>query len=163
MLSYILAVITALAVIGLDQYTKYFISQNFVLYGEPTEFIKGIIDIQYIYNAGGAWGMLSGKTWVLISLTVIVMALLVTLLFKFAKSSKLLVWAVCLVVSGGIGNIIDRLFRDGKVIDFLHFEFFPTFPIFNVADIAVCIGAGLLILYFILDTVKDLKKSRAKE
>ena len=64
------------------------------------------------------------------------------------------------MISGGIGNLIDRVFRDGKVIDFLHFEFYPTFPVFNVADIAVVTGAGLLILYFVLDTIKDSRKAK---
>ncbi len=158
MLSCILAAVTALAVLGIDQYTKYYISNNFILWGEPKDFIKGVIDIQYIHNTGGAWGMLSGYTWVLLAVTLSVMIILTVLLFKYGKKSRLLVWAVCLVISGGLGNLIDRAFRKGNVIDFLHFEFFPSFPIFNVADIAVCIGAGLLVLYFIIDTVKDLKK-----
>ncbi len=158
MLSCILAAVTALAVLGIDQYTKYYISNNFTLWGEPKGFIKGVIDIQYIHNTGGAWGMLSGYTWVLLAVTLSVMIILTVLLFKYGKKSRLLVWAVCLVISGGLGNLIDRAFRKGNVIDFLHFEFFPSFPIFNVADIAVCIGAGLLVLYFIIDTVKDLKK-----
>ncbi len=159
-LSRILAVITALAVIGIDQYTKYFIDKNFELWGDPKRFINGIIEIQYIHNPGGAWGILSGYTWVLLVLTVIVMAVLIALLIKLGKNSRLLFWAVCFIISGGIGNIIDRVFRDGKVIDFLHFEFFPTFPTFNVADIAVCVGAGLLILYFIIDTVNDIKAKK---
>ena len=58
--------------------------------------------------------------------------------------------------------MIDRVFRDGKVVDFLHFEFYPTFPVFNVADIGVVVGAGLLILYFVLDTLKDIRKGAAK-
>ena len=54
--------------------------------------------------------------------------------------------------------MIDRIFRGGKVIDFLEFDFI-TFPVFNVADIAVCIGAGLLMLYFVLDMLKEKKES----
>ena len=70
-----------------------------------------------------------------------------------------------LVVSGGVGNLIDRIFRDGKVIDFLHFEFWPQFPVFNVADCAIVVGVGLLILYFVIDTVNEykFKKSGLKE
>lgn len=157
MVSIILAVLSSLLILGADQYTKYFISSNFTL-GEGTDFIKGFIDIQYIHNTGGAWGILSGNTWVLLSLTIIVMLILITLLLKVGMKSKLLFWAVSLIISGGIGNLIDRVFRNGNVVDFLHFEFFPTFPIFNIADIAVVVGAGLLILYFVIDTVKDLKK-----
>lgn len=161
MISYILGLVCAFLVIGADQYTKYLISTNMVL-GEGKDFINGIIDIIYIHNTGGAWGMLSGYTWILLSLTVIAMLVCITLLLKSGMKSKLLFWAICLVISGGIGNLIDRIFRGGNVVDFLHFEFWPTFPIFNVADIAVVIGAGLLILYFIIDTVKESKKAKIK-
>ena len=63
-------------------------------------------------------------------------------------------------MSGGIGNLIDRIFRNGNVVDFLHFTFMPNFPVFNVADCGVVIGAGLLILYFIIEMIND---SRAKK
>ena len=157
MLSAVLAVVSAVVVLVADQFTKYYVSSNFV-YGESVEFLKGFMDLQYIHNEGAAWGMLSGYTWVLLSLTVIVMLVLITLLMKYGKNSKLLFWAVSLVVAGGFGNLIDRVFRGGKVVDFLHFEFFPSFPIFNIADISVVVGAGLLILYFIVDTVAERKK-----
>ena len=90
------------------------------------------------------------------------MLVLITFLLKYGKRNKLLIWAVSLVISGGMGNLIDRIFRGGKVVDFLHFEFFPSFPIFNIADIAVVVGAGLLILYFIIDTVKESKNNKEK-
>ncbi len=162
MLSIILAVISSVFVLGADQYTKYYISSEFELF-ERADFIKGFIDIQYIHNNGGAWGILSGNTWILLSLTIIVMLILITLLLKIGIKSKLLFWAVSLVISGGVGNLIDRIFREGNVVDFLHFEFWPTFPIFNVADIAVVVGAGLLILYFVIDTVKDYKRFKKNE
>lgn len=161
MLSSILAIVMGIVILGADQLTKYYISANFV-YGESVPFIKGFIDLQFIENSGSAWGMLSGKTWILLTITVIVMLVLITFMLKYGKNNKLLIWAVSLVVSGGIGNLIDRVFRGGKVVDFLHFEFFPSFPIFNIADIAVVIGAGLLILYFIVDTVKESKKNKEK-
>ena len=60
-------------------------------------------------------------------------------------------------------NMIDRVFRDGNVIDFLHFEFFPSFPVFNVADCAIVVGAGLLILYFLIDSVRESKRKSAEK
>lgn len=71
-MSYILAVVCSFLILLLDQLTKFLISNNFTL-GEGTDFIKGFIDIVYIHNTGGAWGILSGNTWGLLSLTVIVM------------------------------------------------------------------------------------------
>ena len=161
MLSFVLAIITSVLTLLADQYTKYFISSNFEL-GEGTGFLKGFIDIVYIHNTGGAWGLLSGSTYILLGMTCVIMAFLIFYFIKWGQKSKLLFWAVNLVISGGIGNMIDRVFRDGKVVDFLHFEFFPTFPVFNVAVIAVVVGAGLLILYFLLDTLKDIRKGAAK-
>ena len=161
MLSSILAVVIGVVILGVDQFTKYYISANFV-YGESVPFIKGFIDLQFIENSGSAWGMLSGKTWLLLTVTVVVMLVLITFFLLFGKRNKLLIWTVSLVISGGMGNLIDRIFRGGKVVDFLHFEFFPSFPIFNIADIAVVVGAGLLILYFIIDTVKESKNNKEK-
>lgn len=162
MISYLSALVCSLLFIAADQYTKYFISTNMALY-DRKEFINGLIDITYIQNTGGAWGIFSGYTWLLLSLTVIVMIICITLLFKFATKSRLLFWAISLVMAGGVGNMIDRIFRGGRVVDFLHFEFWPTFPVFNIADIGVVIGAGLLILYFIIDTINDYKKIKAQK
>ena len=161
MLSYILAIIISVLTLLADQYTKYFISSNFRL-GEGTNFLKGFIDIVYIHNTGGAWGLLSGSTYILLGLTGVIIAFLIVYFIKYGQKSKLLFWAVCLVISGGLGNMIDRVFRGGNVVDFLHFEFYPTFPVFNVADIGVVVGAGVLILYFVLDTLKDIRKGVAK-
>ena len=161
MLSYILAIITSVLTLLADQYTKYFISSNFRL-GEGTNFLKGFIDIVYIHNTGGAWGLLSGSTYILLGLTCVIITFLIVYFVKYGRKSKLLFWAISLVISGGLGNMIDRVFRGGKVVDFLHFEFYPTFPVFNVADIGVVVGAGLLILYFVLDTLKDIRKGAAK-
>ncbi len=161
MISYILAVLCGALIILADRLTKYYISVNFVL-GESREFINGFINLTYIHNRGGAWGMLYGHTYILIPLTVVIMAVCVFLYIKYGNKSRLLLWAITLVLSGGIGNMIDRVFHGGNVVDFLHFEFFPSFPIFNVADCAIVVGAGLLILYFILDAIKEEKQKRAE-
>lgn len=157
MISYILAILCAAVFLSADQITKYFVSTDFAL-GESREFLNGFIDLVYIHNRGGAWGIMYGKTLVLVIITAIMLFVCTFVLIKM-RENKLLFWAVSLVLSGGIGNMIDRIFRDGNVVDFLHFEFFPTFPVFNVADCAVVIGAGLLILYFIIDMVKEKKKN----
>lgn len=159
MISYILALIAGLAILGIDQYTKVYIAANYTL-GASDKFLPGFIDITYIHNKGGAWGMLSGYTWLLVSITVIVMLVCIALLLKYGVRNKLMFWAITLVLSGGIGNMIDRIFRGGNVIDFLHFEFMPSFPVFNVADCAIVLGAGLLILYFLLGIIYEAKASR---
>ena len=154
MISYILAVVSAVLLLGADQLTKYLVSTGFTL-GERREFLNGFIDLTYIHNRGGAWGLLYGKTYILIPITVIVMAVCIILYKKYGKKNKLLFWAIMLVLSGGIGNMIDRVFRDGNVIDFLHFEFFPSFPVFNVADCAI--------VDFLIDSVKESKRKSAEK
>ena len=159
MISYILALVIGVFSLVLDQWSKYFIMSNYELY-EGSGFIKGIIDIVYIHNRGGAWGIFQGKTWVLLAITVPIMVVCGYLLFKYAKKSKLCFWALSLIIFGGMGNMIDRIFRDGNVIDFLQFAFWKDFPVFNVADCAVVIGAGLLMLYFVIDSINDFKSKK---
>ena len=159
MVSYILAIVTGIIVLAADQFTKVFISNNFVM-AKSYEFLPGIIDITFIHNDGGAWGMLGGYTWLLLSLTMVIMLVCIALLLKYGLKDKLMFWAIILVLAGGIGNMIDRVFRGGNVIDFLHFEFWPTFPVFNVADCAIVVGAGLLLLYFVISIINDEKQKR---
>lgn len=159
MISYVLAIVCGILLLAADAVTKIYIMSNFAL-GESAPFIKGLLDIIYIHNKGAAWGILSGHTVILLVLTLFVMIICIFFLWKYAKKSKLLFWAIILVLSGGLGNMYDRIFRDGNVVDFLHFEFWPDFPVFNVADCGVVIGAGLLILYFVIDTVKEYKQKK---
>ena len=80
---------------------------------------------------------------------------------KFSKGDKLLSTALAFVIGGGIGNMIDRIFL-GFVVDFIDFYAFPSvwMWVFNVADAFVCVGAGLMMLYIVLDTVKEIKAKK---
>lgn len=162
MVSYIIAALSGVALLVADQVTKYLISSSFAMY-ETHEFINGFIELTYIHNRGGAWGMLYGHTYILVPVTVAVMALCIFFFIKYGKKSRILLYALTLVISGGLGNMLDRVFNDGNVVDFLHFEFFPSFPVFNVADCAIVAGAGLLILYFILDSLKDMRLKKSNK
>lgn len=160
MITYILAAITGVIILLADQFTKVYVQNHFEM-ARSYEFLPGLIDITYIHNDGGAWGMLGGYTWLLLSVTIVVMLVCIALLLKYGAKDKLMFWAIVLVLSGGIGNMIDRIFRDGKVIDFLHFEFWPTFPVFNIADCAIVVGAGLLMLYFFKGIIDEEKQKRS--
>lgn len=161
MVSYVLAVISAVGMFVLDRITKAYVVGEFAL-AESRTFIPGILDFTYVHNLGGAWGLLSGHTWLLVSLTVIVMIICLSLLISKGKSNKMLFWAISLVLSGGLGNLIDRIFNGGVVIDFLHLHFMPDFPVFNIADCAVVIGALLLILDLVIDILVDHRKVSAE-
>lgn len=160
MISFVLALVCSILILVIDQLTKHYIISNFSLY-ESTDFLRGLIDIVHIHNEGAAWGMFSGQRWILVCFSIIAVVFCGYCFAKYGRQSKLMLWGLVLVVSGGVGNLIDRIFREGKVIDFLHFEFWPQFPVFNVADCAIVIGVGLLILYFVIDTVKEVKAKRS--
>lgn len=160
MISYILAIIVAGGIVGIDQYTKSIAVAKLINGAPPTPFIKGFLEFNLIENTGAAWGMLSDYTWILISITLVVTVVIIALLLKYGAGNKLLFWAATFVLGGGVGNMIDRVFKGGKVVDFLHFEFWKSFPTFNIADCAIVLGAALMIVYFIIDAVKDYKKQR---
>ena len=157
-MSAILAIICGILVVVLDQLTKYLVTV-YMEKGEFIEVIPSLINFRYIHNEGAAFGSFEGKTWFLIVVTCIIMVICVVMLVRKTFDSKLMFWALCLVLGGGVGNLIDRIFRGGNVVDFLEFGFIE-FPVFNVADIAVCIGAGLIVLYFLLDFIKEIRDKK---
>ncbi len=161
MISYVLAIVSFFVLIAADQITKYIVVSNMAL-NSSREFLPGFMDFWYIHNQGGAWGFLEGHTWILLSLTILIMIICVAMLLKFGIRNKLMFWSVTLILSGGTGNMIDRVFRGGKVVDFLHFEFID-FPVFNVADCAIVVGAILLVLYFAVDMYKESKEENRND
>lgn len=159
MISYILAGVISVLLLIIDQLSKIIITANCSL-GENSTLLKGVLNFYYIHNNGGAWGILSGHTGLLIVITVIIMVACIAWLVVYARKNKVLFWSVCLIMSGGIGNMIDRIFRSGNVVDFLQFGFWQDFPIFNIADCGIVVGCGLLVLYFVIDIVNDIKRKR---
>ena len=156
-MSAILAIACGVLVVIVDQLTKYLVTVYMDL-NEVITVIPSILNFNRIpANTGAAFGMLQGQTWFLITVTCLMMIICIGMLIRKTFNSKILFWALCLVLGGGIGNLIDRIFRGGSVIDFLEFGFFK-FPVFNIADCAVCVGAGLIVLYFIMDFVRDTRK-----
>ena len=117
---------------------------------------QGVLHLTYVENRGAAFGMLASNRWVfMIVSTVAILGLLVWFFFFIKKPTYLGTSAIALIVSGGIGNMIDRV-AVGYVVDFVDFRLI-NFAVFNVADIFVCIGAGLLVLAILLepDSKKD--------
>lgn len=150
----------ALGVIAVDQLSKLLIL-NF-LYEEQVDLIPGILRFTYVENRGMAFGLLADHRWVFMLLSVIGIALIGVYLWFYVKGTLGRV-GLALVIGGGIGNMIDRV-AYGFVVDFIDFCAFDFWVwVFNIADSAVCIGAGLFMLYIILDTVKELKKQKAEK
>ena len=111
--------------------------------GQSIPVIKDIFHITYVQNRGAAFNMLDGKSLVLILIPAIAIAIGVWYMEKHLEEHWTLLVSLVLVIAGGIGNLIDRCFM-GFVTDMFDFR---IWPVFNIADIAVCVGAGLLILY----------------
>ena len=143
-------------VVALDQLTKYLIHSNMDL-NSTIPLIDGIFHITYIHNYGAAFSLFQNKTEFLIIMQLIIIAVVLVYLFKKQKKEHwALLLSLSLIAAGGIGNLIDRAVN-GYVVDFLDLR---VWPIFNAADISVCVGCGLLVLYmFILEP----KRSRSEK
>lgn len=111
--------------------------------------IENVFHLTYVENRGIAFGMFSGGRVVFIAVSLIVMAVLLIIVFKTPKDTRT-VWlkgGTSLVIAGAIGNLIERLVK-GYVVDFFDFRLI-NFPVFNVADIAVCVGVVMLLIHFL--------------
>lgn len=158
-MTYIIALICSALLLAADQLSKYYFLTNYVQYqSEPV--INGILNFTYHQNTGGAFGIFKDQQWLLLAITSIMFLVLIYMLIKKKFRAPLLNFSVCLILAGGFGNMIDRIFR-GFVVDFIDLQF-VHFAIFNIADICVVVGAGLIILYFILDIVKDYRSGKRK-
>ncbi|MBR0596789.1 signal peptidase II [Sinanaerobacter chloroacetimidivorans] len=152
-------IIIAVIVI-LDQLTKYFIQAGMEL-NSSAPLIDGVFHLTYIHNYGAAFSILQNQTILLILLPLAVTtAVLVYLARKRKTEHWMLLLSMSFIVAGGIGNLIDRI-GNGYVVDFFDIR---VFPIFNVADISVCVGCGLLILFmFVVEPKIAKEKKKAEE
>ena len=137
----------ALLVVILDQLSKIAITSRFQL-GEGLPILP-VFDLLRTHNSGAAFSFLrdaSGwQRWFFTGIAVVASAVIVSLLRRHA-GDRLMAWALALVLGGALGNLVDRI-RLGYVVDFLHAHWgVHSFPVFNVADCAITLGAGLLIL-----------------
>jgi signal peptidase II len=122
--------------------------------GESIPLIKGVLNLTYITNDGAAFGSFSEHRWVFMIISSVAIVAMCIYLFKFCKERMLTRIGIALVIGGGIGNMIDRIFL-GYVVDMIDCRFID-FYIFNVADSCVCVGAGIVFLGVLLDTIKEI-------
>lgn len=148
----------AALLVAADRLSKLYFAANYQL-GESHNVLGELVKFTYIHNYGAAMGMLAGAPWVFNIITTAVVLVGIFLIATGRIGSNLLTWAGALVVAGGTGNMIDRL-TNGYVVDFIDCSglWFPW--IFNVADCCVVIGCGLIILYYVLDTVRESRRKR---
>ena len=139
----------------LDQLTKWLVTEQIPLWSGFTV-IPGYFNMVHVLNRGAAFGFLNNTdtTWQIwmFSAAAVVASVAVHMMARSATYNRILFTALGLILGGAIGNLIDRV-RIGAVIDFLDF-YYKTYhwPAFNVADIAICIGAALMLF-----TLRDIK------
>ena len=134
--------------------------------GQSIPIIENVLHLTRVHNTGMAFGMMSEKDerWVFMVIsTVAILGILGYMVYRIYIKKNPLHWvaalSLTLIVGGGIGNMIDRSIL-GYVVDMIDFRLI-NFAVFNVADSFVCIGAGLLMLYMILDMIREEKAERA--
>ena len=129
-----------LAVVILDQFSKYIVVENMAL-GESIPIIEEVFHLTYILNPGAAFGMFAHNRLFFIAIAVMVIGIIIWARREILASPWEVKAGCGLFLGGAIGNLIDRA-RQGLVIDFFDFR---IWPVFNIADIAICIGVGLII------------------
>ena len=165
MIWYVVSALIIVCGVALDQITKAVVVSNIELYGS-VKVIPGFIRFYRTENTGGAFSMLNQHPVILMIFTLIAMGIVAFLLIKFIRRHPLLTVTLSMILAGGIGNLIDRVFS-GKVVDFIEFDFlffgFFRFAVFNVADIFVTVGAVCLAVYIIAFEPKVEKRIREKK
>lgn len=151
-----LTVIIIALLVAVDQIIKLIVLK----YLEPVEsvtVIKNFLSLTYVENTGAAFGSFSEYTDLLSIFTAIVLVVGLIYLLTGKIKSKIIYATATMILAGGMGNLIDRLFR-GFVVDYIE-PLFVNFAVFNFADILVTVGASILIVYMIYDIIKDNKKN----
>ena len=156
---YIVYVSILLGGIIIDQLTKWLAVKYLIPVGSVSLIRFGeveVLNLTYVENTGAAFGMLKNAPWVFNTISVVAIVVMLGYLFLGHAESKLSGIALAMLVSGGIGNMIDRATLH-YVVDFIDFRLI-NFAVFNGADSFVCVGAGLLVLALVLEMKEEAKK-----
>ncbi len=156
---YLFLVIVAIPLIVLDQATKLIIVRTMALHS-TIPVIPNFFDIVHARNQGAAFGVLrdnSIRLPFLIGVSLLAVIVITIFFRKLRPDQKLSAWGLSLVLSGAVGNLIDRV-RLGEVVDFLNVHWYEHYwPAFNIADSAICIGVGLLVIDMLLEERRKKK------
>lgn len=143
-------VLLALGLLALDQWTKWLVINRMAL-GESIPVIDGIFHLTFVQNPGAAFGMLPYKTVFFIVMTVLVIAGIAYYFTQISQDRFLLKTGLAIQVGGAVGNLVDRI-RFGYVVDFFDFR---IWPVFNIADIGISIGVGILFIELLRDQTES--------
>ncbi|HEY8489140.1 MAG TPA: signal peptidase II [Thermaerobacter sp.] len=142
---------TALLVLAADQAAKAWVLARVAPWG-TVPVLPGVVRWTYVQNRGAAFGLLQNQTLFFIVVAAVVIAAILYWLPRLPGRAGLARFALGLQLGGAAGNLIDRL-RWGYVVDFVDLEFWPLhrWPVFNLADAAIVVGTGLLVLWLLGD------------
>ena len=140
----------ALFVLALDQFTKWLVLK-YLLVGEEKVILSGFFKLVHWTNTGAAWSMFRGNNSILAVVAIVALVALIAVRHHFDPHTLGGQLSLGLIFGGIVGNLVDRIFRD-HVVDFLYFYVTRRdgqdvgFPAFNIADSAICVGVGLLLI-----------------
>ena len=155
------AIVVILILIA-DQALKYWVTLSIPLDEGVRAFVPGVLELRNIHNNGVAFSLLSGASrWIFIVLALVVSAGIILAVRKKWVRSAFGRWMSILVIAGALGNALDRMLS-GYVVDMLAFQFWPSFPVFNVADVCIVIGAIGFFLHVLLYKEPEEKAAAAK-
>ncbi|MBO4638776.1 MAG: signal peptidase II [Treponema sp.] len=173
MKSKLLPLVLTVVVIVLDQITKVLVCRFIPMNTIGTQFFGDFLRIIHVRNPGVAFSF--GARWpdsmrrlAFSVIPIVVLGIVLGVYFRNNDFTKLQRWAICGVVGGGFGNIIDRIFRPAGVVDFIDVKFYGLFglerwPTFNVADSAVVVCGILLVISFIISIIKENRQKENTE
>lgn len=152
------SVLLCLVLIGVDQGIKLLVIE----YLKPIEYVniwENVLRLRYVENTGAAFGSFATHTLFLTVFSIILLGVVIYYLITNRNQSRLINICLLFMISGGVGNIIDRI-RFQYVVDYIE-PLFINFAVFNFADCLITVGAFSLIIYLIVDLIKDFKKEKA--
>ncbi len=174
----IFCLILAAAIVLADQISKLIVLNTLPAEGDAFEVIKGVFSFCHVENRGALAGSFADQRWVFMSVSAIAIVVIVLYLWKEKPKSLWLKIPLGFILGGGIGNMIDRVFRK-SVVDFLNCEFLPfpqfsfqggfsvtvtDFPVFNIADCFITVGCVMMVVYLMLvELPHEIKEERAKK
>lgn len=153
-----LALLLSAVLVGIDQLLKYWAVHQLRPVG-TVPIIENIFHFTYIENRGMAFGMMEGQQWLLIWVTAAVLLVLVIVVLSGRLKHKFPLFAAAVVLGGGVGNLIDRVYR-GYVVDYIHVKAI-NFAVFNFADACVTIGTLALAVWVICSELRRSREEKA--
>jgi signal peptidase II len=146
-------VLLSALIVVLDQWYKGFVARRLVQVGSSAAFLPGILRLTLVHNYGASWGILAGKTTLLLAVTALVCLGILCAVLMDKPAAPLGKISFAFILGGAVGNALDR-FLQGYVIDMFETEFM-NFPVFNVADCFITVGAALMCIWVLGDEKKN--------